>query len=58
VKNVKKAELLEIDRKALAEGRRLVESQVRPHVGAQPDGFPSHEPASYSAADAVQAPAA
>jgi 2-oxoisovalerate ferredoxin oxidoreductase beta subunit len=36
---VKKSELLEIDRKALAEGCRLIESQVCLGATAQPDGF-------------------
>jgi hypothetical protein len=36
---VKKVDMLEIDRKALAAGRRFIEEQA--HVGAvsQPDGF-------------------
>ncbi|HXJ92966.1 MAG TPA: 2-oxoacid:acceptor oxidoreductase family protein [Terriglobia bacterium] len=36
---VKRSELLEIDRKALAEGSRMIESQVRVGATAQPDGF-------------------
>jgi 2-oxoisovalerate ferredoxin oxidoreductase beta subunit len=36
---VKKSELLEIDHKALAEGCRLIESQVCLGATAQPDGF-------------------
>ena len=36
---VKKSELLEIDRKALAEGRRIIDNQVWVGAQAQPDGF-------------------
>jgi len=36
---VKRSELLEIDRKALAEGRRYIDTQVWTGAQAQPDGF-------------------
>ena len=36
---IKKIDLLEIDRKALAEGRNFIDNEVRVGAVSQPDGF-------------------